>query len=123
MSDIMNKVIRERQTETQLRRVDMHEIVDLIHGLEGQVSASEQERDETRREAAKVGAIANELHKERDALRAVLKTLVSFDDLMKDETWDEHATHAGAYYAYYKGTSKTWDEARALLLDKEGGAQ
>lgn len=52
---------------------------------------------------------------ERDKLRGMLKQLIAFDDLMNDETWEDHGTYAGAYYAYYKGNYKTWDEARALL--------
>lgn len=33
----MDDVRRERETETKLRNMDVHEVVDLVHGLEDQL--------------------------------------------------------------------------------------
>jgi hypothetical protein len=49
----------------------------------------------------------------------VLKNLVAFDDLMNDPTWEDSGTHSGAYYAYYKGNSEAWKEARSFLPRNE----
>lgn len=52
---------------------------------------------------------------ETKKIKKILKKLVSFDDLMHDDSYDESGTYAGAYYAYYKGKSEIWDEARRIL--------
>ena len=45
----------------------------------------------------------------------VLKKIVSFDDRMNDPTREDSGTYSGAYYAYYKGNFKVWEEARSFL--------
>jgi hypothetical protein len=52
-------------------------------------------------------------------LRDVLKRLVECDDEMNDEENPDKGTYPGAYYAYYKGKFKLWEEARARLEEVE----